>query len=61
LSLKKVAVEQGEPLRLEIEAFLHAVRMRTKPVVSGDDGRAALALALEINEAIADHTARTGL
>jgi predicted dehydrogenase len=61
LSLKKVAVEQGEPLRLEIEAFLHAVRTRTKPVVSGEDGRAALALALEINRAIADHAARTGL
>lgn len=61
LSLKKVAVEQGEPLRLEIEAFLDAVRTRTKPVVSGEDGRAALALALEINEAIAGHAARTGL
>jgi predicted dehydrogenase len=61
LSLKKIAVEQGEPLRLEIEAFLDAVRERTQPVVSGEDGRAALALALEINEAIAAHAARTGL
>jgi predicted dehydrogenase len=61
LSLKKVPVEQGEPLRLEIESFLHAVRTRTTPLVSGEDGRAALALALEINEAIAAHAQRTGL
>ncbi|RSL16957.1 putative dehydrogenase [Edaphobacter aggregans] len=61
LSLKKVPVEQGEPLRLEIESFLNAVRNRTKPLVSAEDGRAALALALEINQAIAAHAARTGL
>jgi len=61
LSLKKVTVEQGEPLRLEIESFLQAVRERTRPVVSGEDGRAALALALEINDAIAVHADRAGL
>ena len=61
LSLTKVPVEQGEPLRLEIESFLQAVRTRATPVVSGEDGRAALSLALEINEAIAAHTQRTGL
>jgi predicted dehydrogenase len=61
LSLKKVTVEPGEPLRLEIESFLQAVRERTRPVVSGEDGRAALALALEINDAIAVHAERAGL
>ena len=61
LSLTKVPVEQGEPLLLEIESFLNAVRTRTMPVVSGGDGRAALALALEINRAIAAHAERTGL
>ena len=61
LSLKKIAVEQGEPLRLEIASFLGAVRTRGAPVVSGEDGRAALALALEINRAIAAHAVRTGL
>ena len=61
LSLRKVPVVDGEPLRLEIESFLHAVQTRTTPVVSGEAGRAALALALEINEAIAQHAARTGL
>jgi len=61
LSLTKVPVEPGEPLRLEIESFLNAVRTRTTPLVSGDEGRAALALALEINQAIAAHAKRTGL
>jgi len=61
LSLKKVQVEPGEPLRLEIVAFLNAVRTRAVPGVSGEDGRAALALALEINQAIAAHAKRTGL
>ena len=61
LSLKKVSVELGEPLRLEIESFLHSVRTRTAPRVSGEAGRAALSLALEINEAIAIHAKRAGL
>jgi predicted dehydrogenase len=61
LSLKKISVEQGEPLRLEIASFLEAVRTRATPMVSGEDGRAALALALEINRAIATHAERTGL
>ncbi len=61
LSLTKVQVPQGEPLRLEMESFLESVRTRVVPVVSGEDGRAALALALEINEAIAAHARRAGL
>jgi predicted dehydrogenase len=61
MEMRKVAVEPGEPLRLEIEAFLDAVRARVQPVVTVEDGRAALALALEINAAIASHARRTGL
>jgi predicted dehydrogenase len=61
LSLKKISVEEGEPLRLEIVSFLDAVRTRATPLVSGDDGRAALSLALEINRAIAAHAERAGL
>jgi len=61
LSLKKIPVEQGEPLRLEIASFLNSVRTRTTPQVTAEQGRAALALALEINEAIATHTHRAGL
>jgi predicted dehydrogenase len=61
LHIDKPTVQPGEPLRLEIESFLDSVRTRTAPRVSGEDGRAALALALDINAAIAEHTARAGL
>ncbi|MGC2639170.1 MAG: Gfo/Idh/MocA family oxidoreductase [Acidobacteriaceae bacterium] len=61
LHIAKPPVQQGEPLRLEIESFLECVRARTTPRVSGEDGRAALALALDINTAIAEHAARAGL
>ena len=61
LNLSKVPVVAGEPLRLELEAFVAAVRGRTKPVVDVGDGRRALALALEITEAIEAHARRTGL
>jgi predicted dehydrogenase len=61
MSLVKVPVEPGEPLRLEIESFLDAARARTQPLVTAEDGRAALALALQINAAIASHAQRTGL
>ena len=61
LSLTKVPVEDGEPLRLEIQAFLRAVREGSEPEVTGEDGRLALKLALEINEAIASHARRAGL
>jgi predicted dehydrogenase len=61
MSLRKVPVEAGEPLRLEIEAFLNAVRLRTKPEVTVEEGRAGLALALEINAAVESHARRTGL
>ena len=38
----------GEPLRLEFESFLDAVRGSTSVTVSGEDGREALAVALTI-------------
>jgi len=41
-----------EPLKLELESFLHAVRTGTRPVVSGEDGEAALSLAYRVLEEI---------
>jgi predicted dehydrogenase len=53
-------VEQGEPLRLEIESFLAAVG--GAPVkVTGEDGRRALALAVDVTEKIREHAARAGV
>ena len=61
LNLQKFTVEKSEPLRLELENFLAAVRTRSEPRVTGAQGRAALALALDINTAIAEHAHRAGL
>ncbi len=61
LNLQKFSVEKSEPLRLELENFLASVRTRSAPRVTGAQGRAALALALEINAAIAAHAHRAGL
>jgi predicted dehydrogenase len=61
LSMHKTDLPRAEPLRLELEDFLQAVRHRTQPRVPAEAGRAALALALEINQQIADHAHRAGL
>ncbi|MFY9937887.1 MAG: Gfo/Idh/MocA family oxidoreductase [Silvibacterium sp.] len=61
LAVRKPTVHSGEPLLLEIESFLDCVRSRATPRVSGQDGLAALALALDINTAIAAHAQRAGL
>ena len=46
-------VDDGEPLAIELGAFLEAVRSRTPPAVDGSAGRRALELALRVREAIA--------
>ncbi len=61
LSFVKPEVAPGEPLRLEIESFLESVRTRRAPHVTAHQGRAALALALEIQAAMAAHAERAGL
>ena len=61
LTFKKLEMPRVEPLRLEIEDFLHAVSSRSQPRVTAEAARTALALALEINAAIAAHAQRTGL
>jgi predicted dehydrogenase len=48
-----------EPLRRELESFRDALRGERMPAVSGADGRAALAVALAIQERIENHVAYT--
>jgi len=48
----KLTAPEGEPLRLEFESFVAAVRGESPVVVTGDDGRRALAVALRIVEEI---------
>lgn len=47
----------AEPLRAELEAWVGAVRGEAPLVVSGEDGRDALAVALRIMERIEQHAA----
>ncbi|HEX8070802.1 MAG TPA: Gfo/Idh/MocA family oxidoreductase [Pyrinomonadaceae bacterium] len=56
-----LAVADTEPLRAEIEAFLHAAETRTPPPITGADGRRALALALRALERIHEQAARIGI
>jgi predicted dehydrogenase len=57
----KPKVEQQEPLRAELGSFLKAVRERAVPEVSLLDGRRALAAAVQIVDAIGDHSRRAHL
>jgi predicted dehydrogenase len=61
LSFAKPEVTPGEPLRLEIQSFLNAVRTGQQPRVTAQQGRNALALALEIQAAMAAHAEHAGL
>jgi predicted dehydrogenase len=47
-----------EPLKLQLESFLHAASTGTKPMVSGEDGAAAVEVAHQVLQAIAAFAAR---
>ena len=61
IKMSKPAVVQEEPLRAELRAFLEAVRTRKNPPVGLEDGRRALAVALEILAQIESHAGKLGL
>jgi predicted dehydrogenase len=61
LTFLKPEVTPAEPLRLEILSFLESVRTRRPPKVTAHQGRAALELALTIQETMAAHAQRAGL
>jgi predicted dehydrogenase len=61
IKVAKPPVSSEEPLHAELRSFLHAVRDRSTPVVPLDDGRRALALALEVVAAIREHGNKVGL
>lgn len=55
IGMTKPAVPADEPLRAELKAFLQAVTTRSQPMVTLQDGRRALALALHITSLIQEH------
>jgi predicted dehydrogenase len=61
IKVAKPPITSEEPLHAELRSFLHAVRERSTPVVAIEDGRRALALALEIVSAIRAHGKKVGL
>jgi predicted dehydrogenase len=61
IGVNKLPVASEEPLHAELKSFLHAVRRRSIPLVSLEDGRRSLALALEILGAIREHGKKVGL
>lgn len=56
-----LAVTPREPLLAEIEAFIAAAQHHTIPIVSGQDGRRALSLAVDVLEKIRAHSAHAGI
>jgi len=50
-----IEVGSHDPLEEEVRSFVNAVLSRSKPVVSGEDGRKSLALALEILQKMKTH------
>jgi predicted dehydrogenase len=61
IKMEKPSVTAEEPLQAEIKSFLDAVRTRTQPVVSLDDGRRALKVALDVAAAIQSHGKKINL
>jgi predicted dehydrogenase len=61
IKIAKPPVVAEEPLRSELRSFLSAVRARTTPVVSLEDGRRALAVALGILAEVESHSRKVNL
>jgi len=61
ISINRLEIMDIEPLRAEIMAFLDSIRQGTQPLVTGEDGRRALALAVGVLEQIDAHRNRLGV
>jgi len=57
ITINRLEINDVEPLRAEITAFLDAIENRTPVPVSGEDGRRALALAVGVLQRIDEHVA----
>ncbi|HQZ97169.1 MAG TPA: Gfo/Idh/MocA family oxidoreductase [Pyrinomonadaceae bacterium] len=58
ISINRLEINDVEPLRAEITAFLDSVEHDAQPPVTGEDGRRALALAVGVLEKIEEHINR---
>jgi len=61
INVSKPQISPEEPLHAELRSFLDSVRTRQRPVVSLEDGRRALAAALEVLAQIEAHSSKLQL
>ena len=61
ITVETPPIGQEEPLRAELRSFAEAVRTRKRPIVSGQDGRQALAFAEKIILMIGERARAQGL
>lgn len=61
IQVTKLPMAQEEPLYAELKAFVESVRQHSTPLVTLQDGRRALAAALDIVAAIREHGAKVHL
>jgi predicted dehydrogenase len=52
ITARMINIRKEEPLKKELEAFINCVKTRERPLVSGEEGRDALKIALQIADAI---------
>ncbi len=55
ISINRLEINDVEPLRAEITAFIDSIEQDKTPPVTGDDGRRALKLAVGVLEKIEEH------
>lgn len=56
VNVEELQIDDTEPLRAELESFVSAIRTNSRPLVSGEDGLAAVELATRIVQAIGNTT-----
>jgi predicted dehydrogenase len=61
IQIGKPSTTGEEPLHAELKSFLEAVQHRSRPIVTLEDGRRALAVALDIVAAIDEHGRKINL
>lgn len=54
LKKKRIKIKKEEPLKKELESFVYCVQNSKKPVVSGEEAREALSVAIDITKQIKD-------
>jgi predicted dehydrogenase len=61
IQMAKTPTMREEPLHAELKAFLESVQRRSPPAVTLEDGRRALAVALDVVASIREHAEKIDL